>query len=217
MRSASSANRASRAVAKKAARREARLRLDSGETPAVFQRENSIFPADLYMPHRPVIEVADSLTVNGRRNFTNLTASSLGIPPEPLKYPDNMAWNLTKVFALPTLGACMCLIDIGCGKKGAASDMKDGSARDNAHVNSKPTVPHRILVDEGTMIADVTSLDEAISKYGKPDSIIPSDHYGAIFEGVHSASVVLNYDNYNSRLYVKSDGDIIAIKAICPR
>jgi len=48
MKIATSANRASRAAAKKAARTEDRLRLESGECPAVLQRENSIFPADFF-------------------------------------------------------------------------------------------------------------------------------------------------------------------------
>lgn len=48
MKIASSADRASRAAAKKAARREDRLRLESGESPAVLQRENSIFPEDFF-------------------------------------------------------------------------------------------------------------------------------------------------------------------------
>ena len=48
MKIASSADRASRAAAKKAARREDRLRLEGGESPAVLQRENSIFPADFF-------------------------------------------------------------------------------------------------------------------------------------------------------------------------
>jgi len=48
MKSASSANRSSRAAAKKAARREDRQRLENGESPAALQRENSIFPAGFF-------------------------------------------------------------------------------------------------------------------------------------------------------------------------
>jgi hypothetical protein len=48
MKAASSANRQSRAAAKSASRRDDRQRLANGESPAVLQRENSIFPADFF-------------------------------------------------------------------------------------------------------------------------------------------------------------------------
>jgi hypothetical protein len=48
MKVASSANRSSRVAAKSAARREDRMRLAKGESPAALQRENSIFPADFF-------------------------------------------------------------------------------------------------------------------------------------------------------------------------
>ena len=47
-----SINLKSRAAEKMASRREDRLRLESGESPEVIQRENSIFPPGYFEKHR---------------------------------------------------------------------------------------------------------------------------------------------------------------------
>jgi hypothetical protein len=60
MRPSKSINQEKRAAAKKASRRADRQRLESGESPEVIQRENSIFPPDYFQHHR-IINFASAI------------------------------------------------------------------------------------------------------------------------------------------------------------